>query len=111
MIGGNNLDKFDMEKYNEDYDDEVTADKVIKREHGLMRKGIPEKQVHKILRSEFNDDEEDKDYKFKMTNDYYDKPIRMPDFDFSFGSKRTVKPKKTRDVIKKGVKVYGGVKY
>ncbi|HII36301.1 MAG TPA: hypothetical protein HA319_04570 [Nitrosopumilaceae archaeon] len=104
-----------------DFDDEVTADKIIKREHGLIKKGIPERQVHKILRNEFDDEEDENinednlymnnDYKFKMTNDYYDKPIRMPDFDFSFGSPRTVKKKKTRDVIKKGVKVFGGVNY
>lgn len=32
----------------------VKASDVIKREHQLLKKGIPEKKVHKILKKEFD---------------------------------------------------------
>lgn len=68
--------------------------------------------------NEYDDENEEEyveqkelDYNFKMSNDYYDKPLRMPDFDFSLGPSKSLKPKKTRDVIKKGAKQFGGLHY
>lgn len=60
---------------------------------------------------EYAEKKESLDYNFNMTNDYYDKPLRMPDFNFSLGPTKSIKQKKSRDVIKKGATQFGGIGY
>lgn len=63
-------------------DDDVSAEKVIKREHELLgESGKPskkEKRVHRLLKNEFDDDDDDNG-KFNM------------DYDFASGFRKIIK--------------------